>query len=170
MRGSWSDWSISKDPVQRIKAHAWMESRARRLRRNPTAAEKRMWTEIRRGLNAAELAEWQVSKPLPGGYIADFFHVPSRLVVEVDGGYHDTPEQQDWDQTRDATLYFQGIQVIRFSNEAVMTRAKSVLRKIKQKIDNLLGRDKRKIWNKSRPPLEISPDATVKNSNGNSLR
>ena len=42
---------------------------------------------------------FQRQKPL-GGYIADFYCAKARLVIELDGALHYTPEQQQTDSLR----------------------------------------------------------------------
>jgi very-short-patch-repair endonuclease len=43
----------------------------------------------------------------------DFYCAELRLVLEVDGGYHDTPAQQDRDAIRTAALEGRGLTVLR---------------------------------------------------------
>ena len=52
-----------------------------------------------------------------GRYIVDFVHLRGRLVVELDGGWHDLPEAELHDALRDAWLNTQGYRVIRFRME-----------------------------------------------------
>ena len=61
----------------------------------------------------------------------------NKLVIEVDGGYHDSPNQQLSDQWRTDFLEGKGYHVIRFSNEEVNTDIDEVIRKIKEKITNI---------------------------------
>ena len=49
-------------------------------------------------------------------FIADFSCYSAKLIIELDGGGHYTPEQQQYDKERTAVLLGQGYQVIRFSN------------------------------------------------------
>ena len=55
-----------------------------------------------------------------------------KLVIEVDGGYHEQPIQQQNDQTRTAFLESRGYKVIRFMNEEVDFNVKEVIIKIKE--------------------------------------
>jgi very-short-patch-repair endonuclease len=87
--------------------------RARRLRRDMTASEKRLWKALR----ALDL---HIRRQAPiGRYVADFAHHGARLIIEVDGGWHDLPEAQLHDAERDAWLTEQGYRVMRIrSREA----------------------------------------------------
>jgi len=84
--------------------------RARRLRRDMTVSEKRLW-EALRALNL------HIRRQVPiGRYVADFVHHGAKLILEVDGGWHDLLEAQLSDAERDAWLETQGYTVIRVKN------------------------------------------------------
>ena len=53
-------------------------------------------------------------------YIADFVHLRARLIIELDGGWHDFPEAQLHDALRDAWLADQGYRVLRFRNQQAL--------------------------------------------------
>ncbi len=52
------------------------------------------------------------------------------LVIEVDGGYHFTPEQMSDDAARAQILNNMGFSIMRFTNEEVMFQVDDVTRKI----------------------------------------
>jgi very-short-patch-repair endonuclease len=88
---------------------------ARSLRRKPTTAEAAMWKILR----ARRLGGIKFRRQSPMlGYIADFYSSEARLVIEIDGGYHDSMKEQD--AKRDAVMRSYGLQVIRFRNEEVL--------------------------------------------------
>ena len=51
-------------------------------------------------------------------YIADFYFKKAKLIVELDGGYHDTIEQIELDKKRTKALNKLGYKVFRYSNDA----------------------------------------------------
>jgi very-short-patch-repair endonuclease len=53
-------------------------------------------------------------------FIADFYCHPIKLVIEVDGGIHDKPENREYDIGRTAESENYGIKVIRFKNEQIL--------------------------------------------------
>jgi very-short-patch-repair endonuclease len=55
-----------------------------------------------------------------GRYIVDFVHLRVRLIVELDGGWHDFPEAQLHDAIRDEWLNGQGYRVLRFRNQQAL--------------------------------------------------
>lgn len=73
-----------------------------------------------------------------GDYIADFACISFGLVIEVDGGYHDSTEQKKEDEIRTTQLNALGFEVIRFSNEDINCRIESVLELLKKKINSPL--------------------------------
>lgn len=56
-----------------------------------------------------------MEKPI-GGYIADFYCAKTRLVIELDGAQHYTPEQQQTDSLRTEFFAQNHIRVLRFTN------------------------------------------------------
>ena len=61
-----------------------------------------------------------------GNYIVDFYCHKAKLVVELDGSQHCSPEEVEYDQRRTVYLESQGLQVLRFSNLDVMRQFHSV--------------------------------------------
>jgi very-short-patch-repair endonuclease len=88
--------------------------RARRLRRDQTDAETKLWDTLRAG----RLEGWKWRRQVPvGPFIVDFLCLESALAVELDGGIH--AERADRDARRDAYLQGRGLQVLRFWNSEV---------------------------------------------------
>ena len=106
---------------------------ARHMRKNPTMAEKTMWVELRGKKTGYKFTRQKVIL----GWIADFYCPSVRLVVEVDGKYHEDPDVKDRDWTRDAVLLEHGFYTVRFKNFDVVNRTKDVVFKIKTIINEL---------------------------------
>lgn len=100
---------------------------ARRLRKNPTIAEARLWDELRELRRQGYHFRRQV--PL-AGYIVDFARLKQRLVIEVDGSQHLWPEAAKKDAARDAELVWNGFKVLRFTNSDVSDRLEGVVLEI----------------------------------------
>lgn len=100
---------------------------ARQFRREPTCAEELLWQRLRGGRCAG--LKFRRQHPLPG-CIADFYCAELHLVVEVDGEVHLEPENRERDANRDEWLTSQGMQVLRFTNQRVLTDIESVLAQI----------------------------------------
>lgn len=101
---------------------------ARRMRRDMTDAERKLWAHLRRRL---PLAAGHFRRQFAvGPYIADFAHRGSRLIVEVDGEQHGFEAQMRHDTERDLYLARQNFRVLRFSNRDVLTGIDGVLEAI----------------------------------------
>ncbi len=64
------------------------------------------------------------------GFIADFYCNAKRVVVEIDGGIHES--QKDYDLLREMLIKKHGVKIIRFSNEEVINNPDSVSEKLKK--------------------------------------
>lgn len=90
--------------------------RARRLRRDQTEAEARLWEILRAG----RLEGWKWRRQVSvGPFIVDFLCLEAAVAAELDGGIH--AEQTTYDARRDAYLKRKGLQVLRFWNSEVLT-------------------------------------------------
>ena len=87
--------------------------RARRLRRNRTEAERRLWRHLRELKSISFKFRQQV--PIDH-FIVDFACLSKRLIVEVDGGTHSTDDELHRDAKRERYLQAQGFRIVRFSN------------------------------------------------------
>ena len=110
--------------------------RARDLRKKQTSEEELLWMNLRsrkfRGkkfLRQHSLI-YQIDTK-PRYFIADFYCAAHRLVVELDGGYHETPTQQEYDQWRDAIIEGLKLKILRIKNEE-MKDVEKVLKKIEE--------------------------------------
>ena len=96
-------------------------SRARRLRREQTVAERALWQALRR-LDQ----DWRRQAPI-GPYVADFVRHADRTVVEVDGYYHTLAERRVRDAERTAYLNKAGYRVLRFADADVIEKLEQVV-------------------------------------------
>jgi very-short-patch-repair endonuclease len=103
------------------------------LRKNMTASEKYLWTFI----SKKQLLKKKFRRQHPiGNYIADFYCHDIKLVIEVDGKYHDEKYQKIHDNYRDSEMKRFDIKVIRFKNEDVLNNIGEVLNQIETSIRN----------------------------------
>src|SRR5436309_2363151 len=117
----------------------------KRLRRNDTDAERKLWMRLRdRQLNGLKFRRQQ---PI-GRYIVDFFCPEQRLVIELDGGHH--ADQIQADKRRTESLTKAGYRVLRFWDNDVLTNTEAVLQQIADELNpphpalSLQGRGYRK--------------------------
>ena len=104
---------------------------ARRKRREPVAAEKQLW----RNLRGKRLGGFRFRRQHAiDRFIVDFYCAETRLVVEVDGPTHDGTIEADAQRQR--VLEALGFRVLRFRNEEVFEELGMVLRKIAEVLKN----------------------------------
>jgi very-short-patch-repair endonuclease len=103
----------------------------RRLRRQATDAETKLWFALRdRRLGGFKFVRQEAIGP----YVADFVCREKRLIVEVDGGQHADNAR---DRMRDAALTADGYQVLRFWNSDVLSNEEGVLTVILAKLQGV---------------------------------
>lgn len=105
-------------------------SRARRLRRQATDAERLLWRKLR-GKSLG--AKFRRQAPI-GPYIVDFVCFEKKLVIELDGSQHASPQGRAYDATRTQWLESQGFRVLRFWDNQVLTETEGVLERILQEL------------------------------------
>jgi very-short-patch-repair endonuclease len=106
---------------------------ARRLRRQPTAAQRVLWERLRakrQGLKFRREHAFDLG-------IADFYCVPARLIVEVDGPIHSSKAEAD--RLRDRKFGARKIRTLRFSNDEVEKNLDDVLLRIQFGIGETLA-------------------------------
>jgi len=97
---------------------------------NPTQAEAVLWQFLR----GDQLGEHFRRQHIIGPFIADFACLPKRVIIEIDGGYHQLPNQQLSDAERTVWLEKMGFIIIRFTNEEVLFNLEETIRIIKENI------------------------------------
>ena len=103
-------------------------SNAKKLREDSTAAEEKLWLAVKD--NQVEGYKFRRQHPI-SNYIANFYCHALKLVIEIDGEYHLPEEQQLLDEKRTSAIEFQGLKVIRFTNEEILMQLPEVIDKIK---------------------------------------
>src|SRR5689334_6593847 len=104
-------------------------NRAKQLRQTMTRAETLLWRYLE--ANRIDGLGFRRQSPIRN-YIVDFVCMSAKLIVELDGESHDFADQQKADQKRDAFFVSEGFQVLRFTNEQVMSNLEGVVEAIRQ--------------------------------------
>lgn len=112
-------------------------SNARRLRRDATKAEQRLWWKLRelkiKGLHFRRQVPFQT-------YVLDFAEHNARLAIELDGGQHAQAPHQKHDAMRDRVLSQQGYLTLRFWNVDIDENLDGVVETILTTAQNRLQR------------------------------
>jgi very-short-patch-repair endonuclease len=91
------------------------------LRKNMTKEEAHLWYQFLCRYPLRFRRQYVI-----GNYIVDFYCHQVKLVVELDGSQHYTPEEIHKDNLRTAYLEQQGLKVLRFSNLDVIRKFQGV--------------------------------------------
>lgn len=95
--------------------------RAKELRKNATPQENELWYKFLRSYTP----RFQRQKTI-GQFIADFYCEKAKLVIELDGSQHFTPEGVTHDEARTAAIETTGVMVLRFTNKEIDSQFKAV--------------------------------------------
>lgn len=95
---------------------------ARQFRKEPTPSEAILWQALRR--QQVDGRKFRRQQPI-GRFVVDFFCASERLIVEVDGGVHES--QKDLDKQRQELLESLGLRFVRVSSEQVKSKLAEVL-------------------------------------------
>ncbi|WP_225975535.1 chorismate synthase [Panacibacter ginsenosidivorans] len=104
---------------------------ARENRKNQTKAEDIMWQQLRN--RNIEDQKFRRQHPI-AGYIPDFVCLDKKIIVEIDGEYHNTEEQIKFDSMRMQWLNEFGYSMVKITNDEVQNSLQEVINRIKQAI------------------------------------
>jgi very-short-patch-repair endonuclease len=104
---------------------------ARRLRRDSTDVERKLWSRLRS--RQMEGVKFVRQEPI-GNHIADFCARSLKLVIELDGGQHGTDDGIAADTARTEMIEAFGYRIIRFWNHEIVENFDGVLEAISREI------------------------------------
>ncbi|OAQ20684.1 endonuclease domain-containing protein [Thermosulfurimonas dismutans] len=108
-----------------------LKEKARKLRKEPTPAERKLWQMLR----GRRFLSIKFHRQIPiGPYIVDFCAFNPRVVIEIDGDSHYTSEARKADEHRDRYLMNLGFRVFRFTNREVLENLEGVLEYLEKNI------------------------------------
>ena len=104
---------------------------AQRLRKEMTKEERHLWYDYLKTYPV----QFKRQTPM-GDYIVDFYCFQAKLVVELDGSQHCTPDVLEYDCRRTQFLENRGLHVMRISNLDVMREFRGVCEMIDLTVRN----------------------------------
>ena len=112
----------------------------RDLRKNSTQAERTFWEMVRnkKFLGKKFYRQYPIFHDLSGKetfFIADFFCFEEKLIVELDGKYHQYRLKEDEKRTK--ILNHLGLKVIRFGNDKIINDIKIVRNVLEKKLSEV---------------------------------
>ena len=102
---------------------------ARRLRREMTPQEQRLWYVFLRKYPVKFYKQRIIES-----FIVDFYCPLARLVIELDGSQHYTEQGMQYDLERSAVFEQYGVQVLRFRNQDVSAHFEMVCEQIHEAV------------------------------------
>ena len=104
-----------------MERNSGLKKNSQNLRKNMTKEESHLWYQFLCRYPFRFRRQYII-----GNYITDFYCHQAKLVIELDGSQHCSPEKMEYDRKRTAYLESQGLLVLRFSNLDVMRQFHSV--------------------------------------------
>ncbi len=99
--------------------------RARELRKNMTAAEKKLWFDYLKTFKFRVLRQRPIDH-----FIVDFYCATLKLVIEIDGDSHFTENGIVYDKQRTLILESYGLRILQFTNQEVFNNFTAVCQRI----------------------------------------
>ncbi|MES2773581.1 MAG: methylmalonyl-CoA mutase family protein [Bacteroidota bacterium] len=106
---------------------------AKNHRWNPTMAEQILWDKLNNKKTGFKIRRQHIID----SFIADFVCLDKGLVIEIDGLYHQLPQMQISDEQRTVRLNELGFEVLRFSNDDVLSKIEEIVAEITKKLTSL---------------------------------
>ena len=126
---------MSKDKKLKVKKHNQPNLKESRkfLRKNLTPAEALLWRILKnKNLEGRKFSRQHSIN----NYIVDFYCASEKLIVELDGQHHFTPEGKYFDAIRDTELSEQGYIIIRIEKEQLFKNPAGVVFDIIRRFKN----------------------------------
>ena len=112
-----------------------MKEVAQQNRKDPTDAEKALWSMLRDG--RCNGFKFRRQAPI-GPFVADFMCPSANLIVEADGGIHNDEAQAKRDAEREEILRsVYGYRILRLPNELILVQPAEALSQIKSALNSL---------------------------------
>ena len=109
---------------------------ARNLRKKQTPQEEKLWNILRN----RQILDFKFKRQYPiGNFIVDFVCREIKLVIEIDGGQHNTQKGILYDKERSEYLQSVGYKVLRFWNNEIDDNIEGVYQKIFEYLSSLTG-------------------------------
>ena len=125
--------ATAQDTTMEITKNNNLLSNARRLRKDMTPQERKLWYLFLRRYPVKIYKQRIIDN-----FIVDFYCHTARLVIELDGSQHYEEQEKAYDAERTAILESYGLTVLRFSNYDIDAYFSSVCEKIDRTIQGRL--------------------------------
>lgn len=124
---------LYKYQTARPSTYALLKANQIERKKKTTEAEQVLWLSLK----SKKLDSKFRRQHIVDQFIVDFIGLEKKLIVEVDGKYHQSPLQIEVDKLRTEILISLGYKVIRFTNEEVLHNIEEVIKKISSTLNSL---------------------------------
>ena len=122
-----------KYQTARPSAYGLLKQNQLERKKQTTEAERILWEQLKTKQLGVKFRRQHIIDE----FIVDFVCLSKKIVIEVDGAYHNTTSQLEADEIRTKILKELGYSVLRFKNQEVIGAINSVLKKIQARLDSL---------------------------------
>ncbi|MGN6532350.1 MAG: leucine--tRNA ligase [Ginsengibacter sp.] len=124
--------SQTKTAIQTSDKKFWplLKDLSRENRKEKTPAEDKLWQRLRNNQLGSKVRRQHVID----GFIIDFAFLNEKLLIEVDGDYHNDPEQKKYDDSQSEFLESLDYRIIRFTNDEIINHFQKVIERIKNEL------------------------------------
>ena len=122
----------NRSSIKTAESKVWpqLKDLSRENRKEKTFAEDILWQKLRNNQLGSKVRRQHVID----AFIIDFAFLNEKLLIEIDGQYHNGPEQKKYDEARTEFLQQLGFKLIRFTNEEVERNISEVVKIIKEEL------------------------------------
>ena len=122
----------NRTSIKAAESGVWLQLKdlSRENRKEKTLSEGLLWQKLRNNQLGSKVRMQHVIET----FIIDFAFLNEKLLIEIDGDYHNDPEQKSYDAARTKYLAELGYRLIRFTNDEVEKNISNVLKKIKDEL------------------------------------
>jgi very-short-patch-repair endonuclease len=109
------------------------ETFAKQLRKHQTDVEKLLWSKLQnRQIEGVKFRRQESIR----GYIVDFVCFEKKIIIELDGGQHNSTDGKTYDINRSHLLEAGGFKVLRYWNSEIMENIEGVIEQISSVVLN----------------------------------
>lgn len=131
-KGEDSPAAVQGWATARASIYGLLRERAKENKQNATEEENLLWHRLKMHQAGHHIRRQHIIDQ----YIVDFVCLDKHVSIEVDGGYHSTAEQKQYDEQRTAFLKELGFEELRFTNEEIRHNIDAVVDTIIQKLNS----------------------------------
>ncbi len=149
----WHQWQLdNKETWQKIK------ERGKEMRKHHTDVGQKLWQHLRSKKTGFTFNKQHAF----GRFIVDYVCFEKKLIVEIDGEFHDSEKQKLSDEVKTIYLTLFGYKIIRCNHNAVMQDVRAVVKDIKSALEETTSEYKSDASPKAASKKDIGEDQQLR--------